>query len=226
MGIQDKIIKWWVQNFYATKMIKYEPGFIVSDFNHEFGHSFQRIVMLPEQCLIELEKKVLEKYDNGEEILAQIGRLNGYSFAYHYSAPQISQAKFEKIQKFMKNVFNYGYIGWAKEAEVENLDYDEQKLKFSIKFDNHVICRKNGIGYMSKVYSTLGVHEYIFNESLKITNINCQGNGDEYCRIKAESTKNPLNVNFNNYQKSKYEYFNNIKEPQFSKTSFSDIVTS
>ncbi|MFO7710223.1 MAG: hypothetical protein R6V53_00495, partial [Candidatus Woesearchaeota archaeon] len=222
MSIQDKIIKWWVQNILSTKMVRYEPGFILTEFNNQYGNAFQRIIILPEEILVQIEKRVVEKHgEKGEEVLKRIGREYGYNFAYTLGAPTIDKGR-EFIEKFLNFSINYGLSSLAKEAKLIELDIDNGR--FGVEFNQRVICRKSGLGYLID-YLLIGFMEYVLKRSLKITETKCQGRGDDFCQLIGEYSDEELpDLHFNSIVNTKYHKFNEIKSIPYSNVSMNGLL--
>ncbi len=222
MVIHDGIIKWWVQNVLSKRMTKYEPGFIVTEFSSRYGNAFQRIIILPEDILVEIEKQVVEKHgEKGEEVLKKIGREYGYNFAYTLGAPTIDKGK-EFIEKFLRFSVNYGLGSLAREVKLIELDI--KNGRFGTEFNQRVICRKNGIGHLLD-YTVMGFMEYALKRSLKIVESKCQGRGDAICRISLEYDYGDLpKLHFNPTLNTKYRKFNEIRPIHYSAVSMSGLL--
>jgi predicted hydrocarbon binding protein len=223
MAIQNQIIKWWVQNIYSKKIIKYEPGFIVSEYNNKYGNAFQRLVSIPEDIIVELEKQVIENYgDEGREVLKQIGREYGYNFAYTLGAPKISQKGEAFVKKYIEFAIQYGLSSWAKSAKIIELNFNP--FKVSIQYDQHIVCRKNGIGIMLTEYTVLGFIEYIMEKSVKLLSSKCQGRGDPFCETTFDENIDELpNLYFNKHNFQIYKDRNSIKKLANTNQSMNDV---
>lgn len=219
MGIGDKIVKWWVQNFYATKMIKYEPGFIVTEFKNQYGDAYQRLITLPEKFCIDFENN-LKGDDTKKSILRKIGIELGFNHGFTIGAPQINRSSHDLLKKYLQFSINYASMGWAKSSKLESLDLENNEL--IITYDKHVVCRNNGCGILFKESLIEGFLDYSLNKNFFTKDSKCQGRGDELCRLHILSDDSELpSLLYTKNDKAKYRTINKVQPLAFSKKSAS-----
>jgi predicted hydrocarbon binding protein len=225
MGIGDGIIKWWLQNFYATKITKYEPGFVITDLGGGFN-SFQRLAWFPESVCADIEIKIVQKYgENGKQTLLNLGKNYGYLFCLSLNAPRLGHDNIEKIEKFAKNSVKYGYSSWANDSEILHLNLE--KISWKIQFHSHVVCRKNGLGYIFTDGISIGVGEYICKKKMEIVDSKCEGRGDDKCYLDIQAKEPKETIEYHiDINRELYYKLNSIKPSNFSNKSMKDYIDS
>ena len=227
MGIQDKVIKWWVQNMYSPKIFNYSPGYILIVFNNQYGNAFQRLITLSEEIIENIETRFLEKFgDKGKDLLFESGRVYGSNFAYTAGAPVYDGANIEKISKYLQFSIKFGFYSWAQDFSIEEFVLKDDYLKILGKYDNHVVCRHNGLGVLLTESIPLGVLEFVLQKSVKVTDSKCQGRGDKYCEIVYElgDAHDMGKQAFNDKNFGLYKKYNSIKQVTYTKNSWSDLL--
>lgn len=221
MGFGSDIIKYWVQNFYGPKLIKYEPGFIVTEFDNKYGKAFQRLVVLPEQICIQIESIISKEYgQEGIKLLEKIGKMWGYNFAFTVGAPKLSSHGEKFVKDYISYSVSYAMSSWSKESNI--IKFDLINNEYIISYDGHIICNKNGCGVLFTESIISGFLEYILEKPLCVKKSTCQGRGDELCII--EYTKlDTTEVRLLYTDFGKYKLYNQIRKTHYSKLSLSNL---
>lgn len=211
MSLKEGIIKWWINKFYATKIIKYEPGYIITEFHNRYGDAFQRLVTLPESMIIFIEDNFIKNSgEEGKKVLAKIGREQGYNFGITIGAPRISTHGKAHVEEYCSFVMKYAMSSWAKESEIIALDIGKE---IKVRYDEHLVCKKNGNGVLFTEYMILGFLEYCIEQNMKVVSSTCQGRGDPHCEIEyADGDGDTPNNYFSINDHRKYRYLNQIKK--------------
>jgi predicted hydrocarbon binding protein len=183
MEEKGSILDWFIKNFIIPRYKDYKsPGFIVVNFKNNQGEEvFFREVLIPEDIIIEIENRFYKKYkDKGKGRLYDIGVTLGYNFMKLLGAPCLKNNTKEEVEKYLKFTFKFNFSTWCKTAEFVKLDVDKHLME--MKLNGHVVCRKNGKGFILTEGSEAGVGKYAFSNNLVETvQKTCQGRKDKYC---------------------------------------------
>jgi len=95
--------------------------------------------------------------------------------------PTIKSHTNKELSDFAYLFIRYCETTFAKQALHElNL---EQKI-FTISFDNYIICRHNGFGYIMTEGGSAGIWAYVMQDkSIECVQLECQGRGNERCFV-------------------------------------------
>jgi predicted hydrocarbon binding protein len=225
MVIKEKLISWLIKKFIISNYKNYKfPGFIVVNFNTS-KNVFFREVLVPEDLISDIELKVINNNLNNKKVLYNnIGATLGYNFADLFGVPNLKNSSKEDVDKYARFTFKFNFSTWCKNAEIKKFDIDNHSAV--LEFDNHIICRKNGLGTVLTEGAEAGFGKYLFSDkSIEVVQSKCQGRGDKTCLTNWESDKNSKSQNINiihNYNLEKK--FNSIKPLKYSAKSTYDMI--
>lgn len=188
--IGESFINWFVNNFILTSYIDYKkPGYIIVSFKSEGKEVYFRDLLLPEELFVDIEKRVVEEYkDKGKQVLYNIGVTLGYIFADMFNVPTVKTHEKNKLENYFNFAFKFNFSTWAKSAKIDKLDIDNHSVDFL--FDDHIICRKNGLGLIITTGAEAGSGKFFFaDDSLEVVQIKCCGKGDKFCQTIWRSDK-------------------------------------
>ncbi len=229
MAIKDAIIKWFLLNVIVPRRAIFgTPGFITAD----ISKSFYREVVLPENVFYDIEKRVVQKYKNGAEILYRIGKSFGFCFGKNNNLPNIRTVSKREFISFSNFLARYVCATWA--SKIEKLSIDIENGIFQLGVKNYIICSKNGLGYLLTTGVIAGIWSYsLYNKRLEAVHITCEGKGQNSCYIIAapqkffekENIKYIICDEFPTYDKTfMYEKFN--KPVKIQRYSLMDLINT
>ncbi len=233
MPVKDRIVNWYIQNVIIPKReIIDKPGFIITAFTDKDQETYLRDLFLPERLFELIEKRLIEKYgDDGRQALYSAGKKNGYLYASLSNFPTIKNTTKKEFEEFAYLLVRFVEGTYASGAE-HKIDI-ENKI-FSIYFDDYIICRKNGHGFLMTDGGITGIWAYaIDDKSIEGAQLNCQGRGDAKCHVfcAPESLiKEKTNKFFTEKELTDqkfdemYKTMNEIKKTNFSNNSLKDML--
>lgn len=235
MGLKNNLVSWYIKNIIVPNLVKYDsPGFIITEQNTKFGSVFQRDVIFSESLLADFEKKLVEKYGKkGKQILYSTGKEFGYHFGKTFDVPTVKTYSKKEIIEISHFITMLIGATWANNAK-ETVNIDEKT--YEIKYDNYVICNKNGLGHLLTEGACAGLWAYVMEDySIEGVQTSCQGRGNNECRVVC-GTKDFLESNGLNYikagkpykfkQTEKYKEFNKIRKCKNSNTTMKELISS
>ena len=182
MAIEDKAVLWFIQRFVIPRsQVIDKPGFVIFRISYK-TNVYSRQIVVPESLFVLIEKNTAAKYgERGKRILYSIGKRFGYRFATISRVLMIRDTD-------KKGFINYGnilvkFIEGTYASNISNhVDLENETIKFT--FDNFVICRKSGIGFLISVGGIAGICSYMFcNPKIEAVQPKCQGRGDNRCIV-------------------------------------------
>ncbi len=134
------------------------PGHIISSFPSMSRHMvYERILFLPEDFLVAIEKTVIaEDPENGRSRLYSTGKQFGHVFASLFD-PDMSD-----IKKSIYVVFRYLETLYAEKVEIRNIDLSNRTIHIYAK--NLVVTNRDGMGYILPIGGCAGIWAYLFND--------------------------------------------------------------
>jgi hypothetical protein len=233
MKIKDTIVSWYIRNVMMPKTEDiYNPGFIITKAGGESTPIYLREIALPESIMVELEKKIVEGYqDRGKQILYSAGKKFGYSYA--------SLAKFNTTENSTEKEFLdflYYLILYVSGSYGSNGDYDidVKSKRFELEVENYVVCPKNGFGLVMADGSISGVISYLLcDPSIEGVQVECQGRGGKRCRVLCATPEEMSSKNISFFKEidlNKIEYtptyrdLNKIDKPHYAKSSLKNLI--
>jgi hypothetical protein len=236
MGVKDNLVSWFIKNIEMSRMELIEnPGFVITQFSEKGANVFMREIFFPEEIFVNIEKNVESKMgEKGAKILYSAGKIFGRTYSKMSAFPVFELGKEVEMKEFVYMFIRYMEALWSEGIEY-NLDLDKKILDIQAK--NFVVCRKNGLGRIISEGVGAGCWSYMMKDSsVEGAHPKCIGRGAETCnmvyapgyRLK-DSGLNYLELESDESVKivtPEYVELNQIREPQFSKSSFKNMVDS
>lgn len=181
MKIFNKVLQWYVHNILSKNLENYDSeGMLVLDINTQAGKVYNRIILVPEDIVINLENELLKKDKNYEKKLYSIGKNIGYNNAAVFKSPTLSSKNEKEIRKFLSFIINFNFSTWTKNVDIEHLDV--RKKEMVLHYKGHVVCHENGKGFILTSGLDAGFASYVFADpKIEAIQKKCEGRGDNYC---------------------------------------------
>lgn len=233
MPVKDRVVTWWIKNIITPKReIIDKPGFIVTTFTEHKRTTYLREFFLSEQLFEFIENKIVEIYgDRGRQALYSAGKKFGYLYASMSNFPTINDISANELSDFAYLVLRYIEGTYAKEAK-HKLDFEEKLL--TISFDNYIVCRHNGLGYIMLNGAVSGLWAYeMQDKTLEATQLECQGRGDKNCffisapveKLKEKTKKIFLETDLSEKKlDNRYKALNQIRDSTYSSNSLKSLI--
>lgn len=183
MQIKDRIVTWYIQNIILPRReIIDNPGFLITAFTDKKHVTYLRDLLLPEKLFEEIESTIASAYgDQGQQVLYSAGKKFGYIYSSMSNLPTINTSTNKELEDFAYLMLRFVEGTYAKQA---NHEVDFEKKTLQILFDNYIICRHNGLGYIMTNGSLAGLWAYIVQDNtVEGIQLKCQGRGDDNCHI-------------------------------------------
>lgn len=233
MPVKDRVVTWWIKNIITPQReIIDKPGFIVTTFTEHKRTTYLREFFLSEQLFEFIENKIVEIYgDKGRQALYSAGKKFGYLYASMSNFPTINDISANELSDFAYLVLRYIEGTYAKQAK-HQLDFEKKLL--TISFDNYIVCRHNGLGYIMLNGAVSGLWAYeVQDKTLEATQLECQGRGDKNCfficapveRLKEKTNKIFLETDLSEKQPDdRYRLLNQIRDSTYSSNSLKSLI--
>ena len=233
MPVKDRVVNWWIQNIIIPQQeIIDKPGFIVTTFTEKKFITYLREFFIPEKLFEIVENTIVENYgDLGRQALYSAGKKFGYIYASLSNFTTVKNSSAEEISKFAYLLVRYIEGTYAQQAEHIA---DVNRNRFTIYFDNYIVCRHNGIGHIMTEGGITGIWAYgMQKNSIEGVQLTCQGRGDKRCCVICapdneirEKTKNFFKENNLVELKSDsgYKILNEMRETTYAKNSLKDLL--
>lgn len=230
MAVKDKVVSWFLQNIVMPQIeIIDKPGFVATKLDQNGSAVFYRDVFVPEQLLVDIENKISEKYgEKGKQALYSAGKKFGYSFA---SISKMTNVKSSTEKQLSDDI--YFTVRFVESLYASKATYTTnlQLQKIEFEFENYIVCRKNGKGYLLTEGGIAGIWSYMMqNNDIEAVQLKCQGKKDTKCRVLSCPNKNLPENHFietnlvTNICDEKYLQFNSITPTQFSSQSLKQFI--
>ena len=183
MPIKDRVVTWYIQNIIIPRReIIDKPGFLITSFTDKKHATYLRDLLLPEKLLEEIESRIVSVYGNqGRQALYSAGKKFGYSYSSMSNLPTIKTSTNKELVDFAYLMLRFVEGTYAKQAN-HHVDFDKKILQ--IFFDNYIICRHNGLGYIMTDGSLAGLWAYVVQDNfVEGIQLKCQGRGDDICHL-------------------------------------------
>lgn len=207
MPVKDRIVTWFIKNIVGpSREIIDKPGFIVTTFTEHSTHTYLRELLIPELLFELIENKIIQEFgDIGKQTLYSAGKKFGYLYASMSNFPRIDKNGSKKILDFAYLLVRYNECMYAKLAKHT---VDLEKKTFSIHFDEYIICRHNGYGYILADGGIAGIWAFLMDDkTIEGVQLKCQGRGDEKCLVLC-APKSYL-------EEQKYDVLHEIDVPEY-----------
>lgn len=183
MPVKDRIVTWFIQHVILPRReIIDKPGFIVTTFTEHNQTTYLRELLLSEQLFELIESKIVQHYgERGKQVLYSAGKKFGYLYASLSNFPTITVCSEKELTEFAYYLVRYIETIYAQQADHEiNL---EDKM-FTISFNDYIICRHNGLGYIMTDGGITGIWAYLMQDkSIDGIQLECQGRGNNNCYV-------------------------------------------
>jgi len=235
MVVKDRIVSWFIRNIVMPRMeIMDKPGFIVCQFSERNYQVFLRELFFSESLFIDLENQIVKKYNNkGRQVLYSIGKKFGYRYSGISFFPTIKTTNESEFKNFIYMFVRYAESMWSKELSHK---INVKHKIFNLSMNDFIICKVNGFGYIMTEGSTTGFWSYsVCDPSIEGVQIKCQGRKDNKCNLICAPTKMLQKKKLKFFKETNlekleidpnYKEINKIRESQFSKQSFKDLIDS
>jgi len=232
MAIKDKIISWFIRNATMPRLeIIDHAGFIAMKPSIS-GQIHLRQILMPESVLVDLENQIVDKYgDESRKVLYSIGKKFGYRVSGMMAIPTV-----DRYTKKEFLAFAYFLVRFVECTYSSNLSHriNLKSSEFDLTMDEYVVCRKNGKGYIMTEGGLGGIWAYVMcDPSIEAIQTKCQGRDDEKCEVicappeilEKKGLKFFRETNLDDLKiDPMYGDFNKIREPQYAKNSFEDLI--
>jgi len=233
MVIKDRIVSWFIQNIILLKVEQISiPGFITIMTTGKEKVNIREL-FLPENLLMELEKKIVKNYvRNGKFYLYSIGKKFGYAYSILSTFPTIKDDKKDFLS------FVYFLVRWVEATYAKLISYkvNYKNKIFKMIMNDYIICRKNGLGYILTSGGVAGIWSYMAcDQTVEGVQTKCQGRGDRECELicapaeilKKKKLKFFKETDLENLELDpNYKSINDIRQTQFAKHSLKDLIDS
>jgi len=233
MPIKDKVVTWYIQNIIIPQReIIDKPGFVVTTFTEQNYTTYLREFFLPEQLFEIIEKRIVENYgDIGNQALYSAGKKFGYLYSSMSYFPTANDVKEKELSDFAYLMLRYVASVYAKQAD-HTLSFTEKTLK--ITFDNYIVCRHNGLGYIMTDGAISGLWAYIIQDkAVEGTQLECQGRNNKQCYFFCAPIQKHPHQTKKVYQEqdlftqefdNEYKALNEIRETKYAQNSLRRLI--
>ncbi len=231
------LTNWYIKNIIIPNFVKYDnPGFVIIEQNTKSGNIYQRDIFLSEELLSRLETEITATYgEKGKVFLYKIGKNFGWDYGKAFKIPTLKTSKVGDVKQAA--IFLSKFIGgmWAQRSDIIKLDMENNY--FEITFEDYVVCRHNGLGYLLNSGSICGLWAWMLGDfNLEGVQTKCQGRKDSECKticaplttlskISNESYMMPDLIETNSLSED-YRIYNKIRPPMFSTSTVKELITS
>ena len=177
------LTNWYIKNIIIPNFVKYDnPGFVIIEQNTKSGNIYQRDIFLSEELLSRLETEITATYgEKGKVFLYKIGKNFGWDYGKAFKIPTLKTSKVGDVKQAA--IFLSKFIGgmWAQRSDIIKLDMENNY--FEITFEDYVVCRHNGLGYLLNSGSICGLWAWMLGDfNLEGVQTKCQGRKDSECK--------------------------------------------
>jgi hypothetical protein len=233
MPVKDRIVTWWIKNIIIPQQeIIDKPGFVITSFSGPSQKTYLRDVFFAEKLFELIENLIIQHYgEQGKKTLYSAGKKFAYLYASLSDFPTIKDHSKKAVADFAYLFVRYCEGVFAKQAKHE-IDID-QKI-FTISFQDYVICRHNGYGFIMTDGGCAGTWAYLMQDkSLEGTQLECEGRGKQNCYVLCASPEkikertnnffcetNLLDLKF---EKS-YKTLNEVRQTTYAQNSLRTLI--
>lgn len=233
MPIKDKVVTWYIQNIILPhREILDKPGFVVTTFTEDKYTTYLREFFLPEQLFELIENRIIENYGaQGKQALYSAGKKFGYLYSSMSNFPTINDVTEKELSNFAYLMLRYVESVYAKQAD-HSLSFTEKILK--ITFDNYIVCRHNGYGYIMMDGAISGLWAYIIQDkSVEGIQLECQGRNNKQCYFFCAPIQKHTNETKKIYHEqdliaqefeNEYKALNEIRETRYAQNSLRHLI--
>jgi len=236
MGVKDNLVSWFIKNIEMSRMELIDnPGFVVTQFSEKGANVFMREIFFPEEVFVNIERNVEARMgEKGAKLLYSAGKTFGRTYSKMSAFPKFESGKEGEMEDFVYMFIRYMEAMWSSGIQ-HTLDLEKKTLEMKAK--DFVVCRKDGLGRIISEGTGAGFWSYVMNDSsIEASHPRCIGRGADVCDLvyapnyrlheaglkylELEPEEDVKIVTPN------YVELNRIREPQFSRSSFKNMVDS
>jgi len=231
--MKDRIVSWYIRKILVPKIEEIDkPGFVMENLARaRLMNIVLRQVFLPEKILIDLEEKMVKKFDNvGKNVLYSIGKKFGYFYSHVSNFPTFRNDK--NFMSFLDYTIKYIETTYAGK-----INYTLKDKIISFKMKDYIICSRNGIGYLFSSGGIAGIWAYVTQDpKVEAVKPKCQGRGDRECEVISATYENLVKIGYKPmkctdivYLKgmdNRYEEINKIALTNWAKKSLKTLIDS
>jgi len=229
----DRILSWFLRKAIIPRTIRLDiPGFIVERVESENNI---RNMLLPEALIGNIERRIVDKAgQEGAQRLYSVGKRFGYRHALISRLPVWEgQSAFQKRKFLSAAHFVIKYIGSVYSSDIrEVIDLEAKKL--TIRANNFVVCRHNGLGLLLTSGGVAGIWACAMNDhTVEGVQTACQGRGDAHCEVVCAPSAELKREGHKVYHErrvthlaldERYRDFNRPRKLEYAETSAQDMI--
>src|SRR3989344_4056979 len=146
LGIKNDLVNWFVKNVAIPNLMRLDiPGFVIVKQNYEGREIEQRNIFFSELQIAGFESALVNNFgERGKKIAYTMLTNSTYAYCHSYGIPQLKDGE-KAIDEFFSFYTAFMGVTWG---EFLNLDYDLKTKILQVNLGDHIVCRKNGLGYM------------------------------------------------------------------------------
>jgi len=233
MPVKDKIVNWYIKNIFIPKVeIIDKPGFVITKFTIKNQTTFLRELFVSEQLFESIEKEIIKIFgEKGKKVLYSAGKKFGYNYASMSNFPTINTVNKKEFLDFTYKLVRYIEGMFSTKTDYK-VDLDNKM--FEISFDNYIICRNNGFGYIMGDGGISGIWAYALEDkTIEGVQLKCQGRDDNECsficgpekNIQEKTSKYISEQNINDLKYDEfYKKMNEIRPTKNSLNSLKNLI--
>ncbi|HLC79768.1 MAG TPA: hypothetical protein VJG83_05100 [archaeon] len=182
LGIKNDLVNWFVKNVAIPNLMRLDiPGFVIVKQNYEGREIEQRNIFFSELQIAGFESALVKNFgERGKKIAYTMLTNSTYAYCHSYGIPQLKDGE-KAIDEFFSFYTAFMGVTWG---EFLNLDYDLKTKILQVNLGDHIVCRKNGLGYMFSSGIFAGGWQHLMQDpTIQASQIECVGKGDKSCRV-------------------------------------------
>ncbi|MFH1224654.1 MAG: hypothetical protein V1676_02515 [Candidatus Diapherotrites archaeon] len=217
MDIQDKVVRFYVQNYVMPRALIFnKPGFVDFKISGK-TNIFARQLLVPESFFANLEKELVDSFgEKGKKVMYSLGKRFGYRFAQLGRFENISDHPGDAVKQWVTIASKFVEGTYASEIS-QDADIKTKTVNYFLR--NFAVCRVLGYDYFLATGGAAGVIAWILQEpKIEGRLYDSKFEGTEHtCRVKCavpeilsrdfssevftETNLGDLKPDFNNYMK-------------------------
>ncbi len=233
MPVKDRIVSWFIQHVVIPQReIIDKPGFIVTTFTEHDQITYLREIFLAERLFELIEKRIVERYDiQGKQVLYSAGKKFGYLYSSLSNFPTVKNCSNKQLSDFLYALVRYMEVTFSQQANHE-INFEEKS--FTISFEEYIVCRHNGLGYIMTDGGSAGIWAFLIQDKLiEATQLKCQGRGNEKCIVLCAPEKKIQEKTNNFFRETDlfelkfnemYKALNEIQKTVYAQNSFRNLI--
>lgn len=161
VDLKNEFVRLYIKRFVIPKALIFDkPGFVDFKISGK-TNVFARQIMMPEDFFVDLEGRIIKKYDNiGRAALYSVGKKFGYSFAQLGRFENINDQG-DKVKDWIIIASKFVEGTYASEIN-PTIDLKNKTVDYTLK--NFVICRKLGYDLFFATGGTAGLIAWLLQD--------------------------------------------------------------